>query len=134
MYPSIFFYSKTYYLMVIYMFYYLKSMLYTISIILISTIILTIFNYFNIINGTILKIILLIIPILGVFIGSFKIGKISNKKGYIEGLKYGIIWILLFLIVNLILKNFLLTSLLYYTIILITSSFAGVLGINKKKN
>lgn len=134
MYPSIFFYSKTYYLMVIYMFYYLKSMLYTISIILISTIILTIFNYFNIINSTILKIILLIIPILGVFIGSFKIGKASNKKGYIEGLKYGIIWILLFLIVNLIIKNFVLTSLLYYTIILITSSFAGVLGINKKKN
>lgn len=134
MYPSIFFYSKTYYLLVIYMFYYLKSMIYTLSIIFISTIILTIFNYFNIINGIPLKIIMLIIPLIGVFIGSFKIGKISNTKGYIEGIKYSIIWILLFLITNLITKNFSLTSIIYYFIMMFLSSFAGIIGINKKKN
>ena len=82
------------------MFNYLKSIIYTLSIILISTIILTIFNYFNIINGTLLKIIMLIIPLTGVFIGSFKIGKVSNTKGYIEGIKYSVIWILLFLTIN----------------------------------
>lgn len=116
------------------MFHYLKSMIYTFSIILISTIILTIFNYFNIINGTLLKIIMLIIPLLGVIIGSFKIGKVSNTKGYIEGIKYSIIWVLLFLIVNLIVKNFTLTSIFYYFIMIILSSFAGILGINRKKN
>ena len=134
MYPSIFFYSKTYYLLVIYMFHYLKSIIYTLSIILISTIILTIFNYFNIINGIPLKIIMLIIPLIGVFIGSFKIGRVANTKGYIEGIKYSIIWILLFLIVNLIIKNFTLTSIIYYLIMMLLSSFAGILGINKKKN
>ena len=134
MYLSIFFYSKTYYLLVIYMFHYLKSIIYTLSIILISTIILTIFNYFNIINGIPLKIIMLIIPLIGVFIGSFKIGRVANTKGYIEGIKYSIIWILLFLIVNLIIKNFTLTSIIYYLIMMLLSSFAGILGINKKKN
>jgi len=120
--------------MVIYMFNYLKSIIYTISIILISTIILTVFNYFNIINGITLKIITLIIPLLGISIGSFILGKASNQKGYIEGLKYGVIWILVLLITNLIIKNFILTSLIYYLIIIIISSFAGVLGINRKKN
>ena len=60
---------------------YLKSMVYTLSIILISTIIITIFNYFNILNGIVLKVIMLLIPIIGIFVGSFKIGKVSSKKG-----------------------------------------------------
>lgn len=113
---------------------YLKSMIYTLSIILISTILLTIFNYFNILTGIPLKIIMLIIPMIAIFIGSFKIGKTSSKKGYIEGLKYGIIWIILLLIINLITKDFTLTSIIYYIILLLTSSLAGVLGINRKKN
>lgn len=113
---------------------YLKSMVYTLSIIIISTIILTIFNYFNILSGIPLKIIMLLIPLIGVFIGSFKIGKVSNKKGYIEGIKYGLIWILLLLIINLITKSFTLTSIIYYVVLLLISSFAGVLGINRKKN
>ena len=112
---------------------YLKSMVHTLSTILITTIIITIFNYFNILNGIPLKIIMLLIPIIGVFIGSFKIGKVSNKKGYIEGLKYGIIWLLLLLVINLITKEFTILSIIYYIIILLISIFASILGINKKK-
>ena len=113
---------------------YLKSMIYTLSIILIGTIIITIFNYFNILNGVPLKIIMLLVPIISIFIGSFKIGKVSNKKGYIEGLKYGSIWLILLIIINLITKNFTLLSIIYYVVLLLISVFAGVLGINKKKN
>lgn len=113
---------------------YLKSTVYTLSIILISTIIITIFNYFNILNGIPLKIIMLLIPLIGVFIGSFKIGKLSNKKGYIEGIKYGSFWTLLLLIINLITKKFTILSIIYYVILLLVSIFASILGINKKKN
>lgn len=113
---------------------YLKSMVYTLSIILISTIILTVFNYFNILNGVILKIIMLIIPIVGILIGSFKIGKSAGKKGYIEGLKYGSIWVILLLIINLITKQFTILSIIYYIILLLISAAGGVLGINRKKN
>ena len=104
------------------MIYYLKSMVYTLSTILIGNILLTIFNYFNILNGIPFKIIMLLIPLIGVIIGSFTIGKISNKKGYIEGLKYGIIWVILLIIVNLITKNFTILSIIYYVILLIISS------------
>lgn len=113
---------------------YLKSMIYTLSIILIGTVIVTLLNYFNIISGILVKIITLIIPILGIFIGSFLIGKKSTQKGYIEGLKYGIFWILILLIINLITKNFSLTSIIYYITLLLTSALAGVLGINRKKS
>jgi len=133
MYPSIFFYSKTYYLLVIYMINYLKSFIYTASTILLSTIILTLLNYFNILKDIPLKIVMLIIPIIGIFIGSFLIGKTSTQKGYIEGLKYGIIWTLIILIINLIIKNFSITSIIYYILLILTSIIAGVLGINKKK-
>ena len=42
---------------------YLKSLLWCFGILIISSIIITIFNYFNVINGIVLKIIFLIIPI-----------------------------------------------------------------------
>ena len=113
---------------------YLKSMVYTLSINLISTIIITIFNYFNILNGIVLKVIMLLIPIIGIFVGSFKIGKVSSKKGYIEGLKYGFIWIILLLIINLITKGFTYLSIFYYVLLLLISVVGSILGINGKKN
>ena len=75
---------------------YLKSLLWCFCILIISSIIITIFNYFNVINGIVLKIIFLIIPIISIFIGSYRLGKLSNEKGYIEGIKYGLIWVILF--------------------------------------
>ena len=112
---------------------YLKSMVYTLSIILISTIIITIFNYFNILNGIVLKVIMLLIPIIGIFVGSFKIGKVSSKKGYIEGIKYSIIWIVIFLIINILAKDIKLNDIIYFLLIILTSTSASMLGINRKK-
>ena len=96
---------------------YLKSLLWCFGILIISSIIITIFNYFNVINGIALKIIFLIIPIIGIFIGSYKLGKLSNEKGYIEGIKYGLIWVILFVIICLICKVFDWTSIIYYFIL-----------------
>ena len=76
---------------------------------------------------------MLLIPIIGIFIGSFLIGKTSNQKGYIEGLKYSIIWIILLLIINLITKNFTIISIIYYITLTFISMLAAVLGINQKK-
>ena len=112
---------------------YLKSTVYTSIIIFITTVIITIFNYFNIINGIVLKVIMLLIPIIGIFVGSFNIGKASGKKGYIEGLKYGLIWIVLLIIINLITKEFTYLSIIYYTLLLLISMGGSILGINRKK-
>lgn len=114
---------------------YLKSYLITISFIILFTFIVTILNYINFFNTNITNIIKILIPIISIFIGSFLIGKNSNQKGYIEGLKYGSIFIIFFVILNLILSNanFQIKSLLYYLILLIVSSIGGMFGINKKK-
>ena len=116
------------------MFKYLKSSIYTLCILIGSTIIITILNYFNILMGNVLKITELLIPIISIFIGSYILGKSSNNKGYIEGLKYGMAWIILFLIINLISKNFTYLSLIYYLILIIIAIVSSIIGSNRRKN
>ena len=116
------------------MFKYLKSLIYTSGILLGSCIIITVLSYFNIVSGNILKIIELLIPIISIFVGSYILGNNSDNKGYIEGIKYGCIWIILFLIINLISNNFTYLSLIYYLIIIIIAVISSIIGINKKKS
>lgn len=111
---------------------YLKSILYTFLFILICTIILTIFNYFNILSGVLLKILEFIFVIIGILLGSFIVGHNSSKKGYIEGIKYGSIWAILFTLMALIMKVISLGNIIYFLVIIATSAFGGILGINKK--
>ena len=115
----------------------LKHYLKYFSILLISIIIpifiLTIFNYFEIINNT--NILKLIITLISIFINSFFLGKNSKSKGYIEGLKFGIIFIIFITLINLILVNeFSLKIIIYYILILITSITGSTIGINKKND
>ena len=133
MYFSIFFYSQSYYLLVIYMINYLKSILYSLIFLLIGTIILTILNYFNLLNGIPLKIVMLLIPLIAIIIGSFIIGKYATKKGYFEGLKYGVLWTVTLLLTNIIMKTFDLTSIIYYIALILLSMFSASIGINRKK-
>ncbi len=116
------------------MFKYLKSLIYTSGILLGSCIIITVLSYFNIVSGNILKIIELLIPIISIFVGSYILGMRCSNKGYIEGIKYGTIWILLFLVINIIFKNFTYLSLVYYLIFMVVSIFASIIGINKRKS
>ena len=114
---------------------YLKSYIYTFSIIIISTILITIFNYFNILQGSGSNVIKLITNILAMFIGAFILGKNSLKKGYLEGLKYGSMFILFIFLINIIFIGYLeLKLIIYYLILLITSILASMFGINFKKN
>lgn len=115
----------------------LKHYLKYFSILLISIIIpifiLTIFNYFEIINNT--NILKLIITLISILINSFYLGKNSKSKGYIEGLKFGIIFIIFITLFNLILVNeFSLKMIIYYLLILITSMVGSTIGINKKND
>ena len=114
---------------------YLKSLLYFLISITILTLIITIFNYFSILNGSIISISKLIIPIISILIGSIILGKNTSKKGYIEGLKLSIIIIIIIAIINfLFLKsNFEIKILLYYLIITITSMIGAMIGINLKR-
>lgn len=106
-----------------------QSFLYFIGIILISTIILTIIDYFSLFNTSILK---LIIPLLSAFISSFLSGKKTTRLGYLSGLKLGGIIIFFFILLVLLLDKFNVKSLIYYLIILLTSTLGSMLGNIKK--
>ena len=111
------------------------SFLYIIGTILISTFIITLLNYFNIISDKVISIFKILIPILSLFIGGFYIGKRSNNKGYLEGLKLGLIFSIFLLIFNFLAfsNSFKLKYLLFYIIIITSSILGSMIGINRKK-
>jgi len=112
---------------------YLKTIGITLLIILIGTIIITFLNYFGILNSKIINIISLILPIITLFYGGYRTGRLSSKKGYIEGLKIGIIFIILITIFNLIFNDIKWFNIIYYVILVLSSILGSMLGINKRK-
>ena len=58
----------------------------------------------------------------------------TNKKGYLEGIKYGFIITILFWIISFLAfdENLKISNLLYYLVILVISSIGSMFGINKK--
>lgn len=111
----------------------LKSLLYFFGFILLSNVLITLLNYFNILQNSVIDILKFIIPILGLFVISYLLGQKSIKKGYLEGLKLGGIIIFTFLIITLILKSFNFKVIIYYLILLLSSVLGSMIGINRKK-
>ena len=111
----------------------LKSLLIFLISITISTLILTILNYFNILNSKITSILKFLIPTTSISIISYLLGKKAMKKGYIEGLKFGGIITIIFSIITLLFKNFNTKSIIYYIILLLSSTLSSMIGINNKK-
>jgi len=113
------------------------SFAYTIGSLFVITFIISTFNYFNIIGDKIISIFKILIPIISLFVGGFYMGKKSNSKGYLEGLKFGLFFSVFLLIFNfLALSNsFKLKYLLFYLIIVVSSILGSMVGINiSKKN
>ena len=104
------------------------------SIILISTILITILDYFNIFSESLTNIILLSMTIIATMIGSFKLGKQSSKKGIVEGFKLGILVTISFLLLSLLTRNhFQFSNTIYYLILTISSILGSIIGKNRKK-
>lgn len=111
------------------------SILYIVVSLLILTFILTLFSYFNIIGDKTVSIFKIIIPVISLFIGGFFIGKKSLKKGWLEGLKLSLIFLIILIIFEYLALNqsFNIKNLLYYIILSISSIFGSIIGINKNK-
>ena len=113
---------------------YLKITGYVLSVILILTLFLTFFHYFNIINEKIVEITKLIIPLIALFIGGYKVGKRSYKKGWLEGIKLGLFIVMIFIIFSLILRLGIdVRNILYYFILLVASMLGGMIGISRSE-
>lgn len=87
-------------------------------------------------NSGITSIIMFISNTIIFFALTYSMAKKMKKKGLIEGLFVGVILIFLMLLINLILLHspFRISTFIYYIILLITSMFGGLLGVNKKSD
>jgi len=100
---------------------------------LIGMLLLTILSYFDIIGAGTLSILEIILTLSVMIIGGFLTGKKSKSKGWLEGIKMGLIYIFIIFILGFILtKGFSFKSLFYYLILIISSMLGGMIGILKK--
>ena len=113
---------------------YLKNIGYSIVFLLLTNIIITILNYFGLLNNNVLKILSILLVSFSMTLGGFFTGKKANKKGYLEGIKFGSILIIIFVMLNLLLfkNSFSLINILYYIILLFCSMLGSMIGIQKK--
>ena len=102
--------------------------------ILIYILVITTISYLNILSYKTISILNYIYLLLISLISGIKIARLSNKKGYLYGSLIGIIFSITLILLSLLLNNKLsLKSLIYYTTLILTSSFGGIIGINTKK-
>ncbi len=112
---------------------YIKPIIYFYITLLSYLIIITTLNYFNIVNYKTVSLISFIVTILLFMMVGFMSALRSNKKGYINGLIVGGFNIILFLFLAFILgTNPKLNIVIYFLILLLSSTIGGMFGINYK--
>ena len=92
--------------------------------------------YINFINNGWFIFFMIFNLVLSTFIGSFIVGKNSKQKGYLEGIKFGLILLLIVSIINFIgySTKFNIKYIMFGLIIIISSMTGGMTGIGFKKN
>ena len=114
----------------------LKNFIYTLSSIIISIFILNIFYYFNILNDTFMNILMIIISLFCFLFSGKNFSKFDKSRGFLSGLKIGLIYVILFLTITFIFwnNNFKITNLIYYVFIILFSMFGGMLNNYNNEN
>ena len=106
---------------------YLKNIIFSLGtfilVLLVFTFLISFFSYFNIMNDNITTIFKMFIPIISILTSSIYMGINSNKLGWLEGLKLGIIICILLLLFSILglNKNFKINQILFYSILIFTS-------------
>ncbi|MBQ8234102.1 MAG: TIGR04086 family membrane protein [Bacilli bacterium] len=110
-----------------------KSLLSFIITIVALLIVITIFNYFNILNYKIVNLIKFIIPFIASLVSGYTIGIESKNKGYLEGIKVGLIIIIILLIFNILgFNNINISNIINYILIILFNTVGSMIGINRK--
>lgn len=112
-----------------------KALGFSVLSLLILTFIVTFLNYIGLFGLSIVKAFSYITPFMSFLIGGILLGKRSSNKGWLEGLKFGIISIALLFIFNFLAfsQGYTINNLVLYFIVLIGSILGSMLGINMKK-
>lgn len=104
----------------------------TLSILLV-TLILTTFYYYDLISTDTYKFLKIGTLVITLLLNSIVIGKNSIKNGYLDGIKLGIMLIIFCTLVSIMNKSISIKLILYNVIILLTSTFGSIIGINTKR-
>ncbi len=114
---------------------YFKALGYIFVPMLVLNLIISIFHYFNLMNGNMIDYIKLFIIAISMIIGGIYIGGKTTKKGWLEGLKIGLIVIFMFFVVGYLAfdKSVGIKSLIYFLILLASSTLGSMIGISKRK-
>lgn len=111
------------------------SFIYSIVSLLVFTFILTFLNYINVISGGFFVFLLIFNMVFSIFLGSFMVSKKCNSNGWFEGLKFGCVFLLFVSLLDYFgfSFSFNLKFLMFSIIILVSSIFGGMVGINFRK-
>lgn len=103
-----------------------------ISSILIMTFLFSSLYYFKLLSSNTLAIFKIIIPIFSLLLGGFIIGRKSEKKGWLEGVKLGFIFLILLILFNILGLGYKIEvkNIIYYLIIMISCILGSMIGIN----
>lgn len=111
----------------------LKNGLLFLAIVLLISLVCAILNTVGL-NKIVTDIISLIFVIVLFFYKGFVVGKKTDKKGFIEGLKTGALYVLFLIIVSKIFYRYdiKLSNFVYHMILILSSIFGAIFGKNKK--
>ncbi len=102
---------------------------------LVYLLIVTTLAHFNVISYKTVSVMSFIYMCLLFMYNGFKLGKKSQKRGYLSGLFIGVVNIVLVLFLALIFRSMPeFKSLIYFATLLLSSTLGGMFGINFKKN
>ena len=113
---------------------YIKNLAISLIFIFLSLLLLSTLYYFNILSSNLVSYLRPLVILVNIFIGSYIIGKKTDKNGYLAGIKYGGSILFVFFLISLFLFRcfFRIRFILYDLILLITAIFGSMIGINKK--
>lgn len=114
---------------------YLFPALFSISIILVGTLISSILYYFNITSDKINSVLLYLIGIIAIFTGSLKLAKNLKYKGIITGAVYFLAWFIIMVFLSLVIfkSSFTTNGIIFYLILLVFSILGGIIGKNTQE-
>lgn len=101
--------------------------------IIVTSFILAAGSSLNILSLKIIEILTILVPAVMLLILGFKIGKRTRKKGFIEGILYGIIILILTFLLSILFDNTMeIKNVLYYLIIIASSMLGSMFGKTKQ--
>lgn len=109
------------------------GIIYTIAGVILALLFVTCLYYFEIINDSFFSFLKLFIIVTSIFVNSFILGKKAEKKGYLEGCKFGGIVVLLMFLPTIFSASFKARVIIYYIIIMISAILGSMIGISRKK-